>query len=85
MVSDTLIRALVALLGEFSKKAGDVVAPVFPATNQIGEIPIKIASLGALVCAREMCQQPTSFARCSPLCLPASQWQLDSDRAFAKR
>jgi hypothetical protein len=45
MVTDTLIGALVALLGEFSKQAGDVMAAVLRATDQIGEIPIKLAGL----------------------------------------
>jgi len=85
MVSDTLIRALVALLGEFSKKAGDVVAPVFPATNQIGEIPIKIAGLLTWFALGKCASSQPALHGASPYAYPASQWQLDSDRAFAKR
>src|SRR5229473_7721284 len=44
IVTDTLIRPLVALLHQFAKKARDSVAAVFPTPEQVGEIPIKLAS-----------------------------------------
>lgn len=42
---DTRIRPLVTLLHKFAKEASDVMAPVFPALEQVGEIRIKLASL----------------------------------------
>ena len=45
VVTHTLIRPLVALLYEFAKEASDIMAPVFPAKDQIREIPIKVTRL----------------------------------------
>src|SRR5260221_1145615 len=45
VVTDTLIRPLVALLHQFSKKARYVVVAVFPMLKQVGQIPIKAAPL----------------------------------------
>lgn len=44
-VADALIASLIALCDEFLEKVGDIVAPSFPALDQIGEIAIHLAGL----------------------------------------
>src|SRR5260221_3377846 len=62
VVTDTLIRPLVALLHQFSKKARYVVVAVFPMLKQVGQIPIKAAPLLTwLAFGKRSCSQPTLY------------------------
>ena len=45
VVTDTLIRPLVALLHQFAKEAGDIVAARLPALEQIWQVRINVRSL----------------------------------------
>src|SRR5437870_664588 len=45
VVIDTAIGPLIAAFDEFSKEAGNIVAPLEPALEEVGEIGIKLASL----------------------------------------
>ena len=62
VVTDTLIRTLVALLHQFSKKARHVVVAVFPTLNKGGQIPINAAPLlTRLAFGKRSSSQPTLY------------------------
>ena len=62
VVIDTAIGSLVAAFDEFAKEAGNIVATLGPALEEVGEIRIKLTGLLTRFAGRQMCQQLASAA-----------------------